>query len=183
MANGGNSGRELDRLQDQVDATRTELAEMAAAIGGLTELVTDLVRRSAPTTDHQGDRWQARLGSLETRLEMLETAIRGEVERIRAAVGSVDASADDFRATVGQTHTLVELAEQLGGRLSSLQSLERQVRGAAQDVASTVETRLAEDARDRESREQAVLDRVAAIFERIDELKDPRQQAELADAV
>src|SRR3954464_10151052 len=135
MATGGNSG-DLDRLEGKVEATRTELASIAGAVNGLTELVTDLVRRS--TTDHQGDRWQARLGSLETRLEMLETAIRGEVERIRAAVGSVDASADDFRATVGQTHTLVDLAEQLGARLGSLQSLERQVRGAAQDVASTV---------------------------------------------
>src|SRR3954469_24040479 len=138
MATGGTTGGDLDRLQDQVDATRTELGEVAGAVSGLTELVTDLIRRSATSTDHQGDRWQARLGSLETRLEMLETAIRVEVERIRGAAGSVDALADDFKTAVGGTHDLVDLAAGLNERLASLETLERGVRGAAQDVATPV---------------------------------------------
>src|SRR5438045_1265711 len=66
---------------------------------------------------------------------------------------------------------------------NSGRALERQVRGAAQDVASAVETRLDADARDREQHEQAVFDRVTGIFGRIDELQDPTRQAELADAV
>ena len=125
MANGGTTGDDLERLQVQVDATRTELGEVAGAVSGLTELVTDLIRRSASNTDHQGDRWQARLGSLETRLEMLETAIRVEVERIRGAAGAVDALADDFKSTVGGTHNLVDLAANISDRLASLETLER----------------------------------------------------------
>src|SRR6478672_2517972 len=97
MSTGGNTG-DLDRLQDQVDATRNELAEVSGAISGLTGLVTDLIRRASG--DRTDERWQARLGSLETRLEMLETAIKGEVERMRATAGAVDALADDFRTTV-----------------------------------------------------------------------------------
>src|SRR3954469_24950525 len=127
MATGGTTGGDLDRLQDQVDATRTELGEVAGAVSGLTELVTDLVRRSATGTDYQSDRWQARLGSLETRLEMLETAIRAEVERIRGTVGAVDALADDFKTTVGNTHSLVALAADISERISTLDSLERGV--------------------------------------------------------
>ena len=36
MANGGTTGDDLDRLQVQVDATRTELGEVAGAVNGLT---------------------------------------------------------------------------------------------------------------------------------------------------
>ena len=131
MANGGTTGDDLERLQVQVDATRTELGEVAGAVGGLTELVTDLIRRSSSTTDHAGDRWQARLASLETRLEMLETAIRVEVERIRGAAGNFDALADDFKSTVGGTHDLVELATVINARLAALESIEEGVRTAA----------------------------------------------------
>src|SRR5689334_22362386 len=98
MASSDNS-RDIDRLETQVDATRSELASVAGAVSGLTELVTDLVRRSG--TDFQDERWHARLAGLETRLQMLETAIRTEVERMRAVAGAVDALADDFRGTVG----------------------------------------------------------------------------------
>ena len=158
MPNGGESGRQLDRLQDQVDATRADLTDMAGAVNGLRELVTELVRRSG--ADHQAERWQARLGSLETRLEMLETAIRSEVERVRAAAGAVDALADDFRSTVGDTQSLVGLASEIGNRLDVLEGLERQVRGAAQDVAGSVSSRLDRDAADRDERDRALADRI-----------------------
>src|SRR4051812_24347127 len=177
MAIGGNSG-DLDRLQDQVDATRTELAEVAGAINGLTELVTDLIRRSS--SDRQDDRWHARLGSLETRLEMLETGIRGEVERMRATAGAVDALADDFRSTVGDTHTLIELAASLGDRVGMLASLERQVRGAAQDMAKAVEARLDQQAATAQRREGLLGDRIeGAIDERVGQLRSATdEQAE-----
>ncbi|MEY2458635.1 MAG: hypothetical protein QOG30_465, partial [Acidimicrobiaceae bacterium] len=172
MANGGTTGDDLERLQVQVDATRTELGEVAGAVSGLTELVTDLIRRSATTTDHQGDRWQARLGSLETRLEMLETAIRVEVERIRGAAGTVDALADDFKSTVGGTHNLVDLASEISTRLASLEALERGVRAAAQDVASSVSERLDRDLSERHQRDETLTDRVGGVLQRIDQLAD-----------
>ena len=178
MANGGTTGGDLDRLQDQVDATRTELGEVAGAVSGLTELVTDLVRRSASGTDYQSDRWQARLGSLETRLEMLETAIRVEVERIRGTVGAVDALADDFKATVGSTHNLVDLAADISDRISTLDSLERGVRGAAQEIATTVDNRFDQEAALRERRDSTLAERVSGVLERVDELAEAaREQA------
>ncbi|MEY2402483.1 MAG: hypothetical protein QOD38_34, partial [Acidimicrobiaceae bacterium] len=168
MANGGTAEDDLERLRVQVDTTRTELGEVAGAINGLTELVTDLIRRSG--SDHQGDQWQARLGGLETRLGMLETSIRIEVERIRATAGAVDALADDFKATVGGTHNLVDLASTITDRLGSLESLERGVRGAAQDIATTVEERLDRDASSRQQRDDSLTDRVGGVLERIDQL-------------
>ena len=176
MANGGTTGDDLERLRVQVDATRTELGEVAGAVSGLTELVTDLIRRS--TTDHQGDRWQARLGSLETRLEMLETSIRVEVERIRATVGAVDALADDFKTTVGGTHNLVDLAANISDRIGTLESLERGVRGAAQDIATSVEDRLDREASDRQHRDDSLAERVGGVLERVDQLAaSAREQA------
>jgi len=159
MPNGGDSGRQLDRLQDQVDATRTELGEVAEAVNGLRELVSELTRKS--WSEHQADRWQAKLGSLETRLGMLETTIRSEVERMRAAAGAVDALADEFRSTVGDTQSLVGLASEIGDRLELLEGLERRVRGAAQDVATSVSDRLEQEASDREQRERELADRIA----------------------
>jgi len=174
MPNGGDSGRQLDRLQDQVDATRTELGEVAEAVYGLRELVTELTRRS--WSEHQSDRWQAKLGSLETRLGMLETTIRSEVERMRAAAGAVDALADEFRSTVGDTQSLVGLASEIGDRLELLEGLERRVRGAAQDVATSVSDRLEQEASDREQRERELADRIAETIagsrEAVNELAD-----------
>ena len=182
MANGGTTGDDLERLERQVAATRADLAGVAGAVTGLTDLVTDLVRRSG--SDHQSDRWQARLGSLETRLEMLETSIKGEVERMRAATGAVDALAEDFRSTVGGTRSLVDLAGDVGERLLELQALSRQVRGAAQDVASSVEARLDQDATDRERREGAIVarvdealaERVGAVVTKLDALADTARE-------
>ncbi|HEX4821164.1 MAG TPA: hypothetical protein VFV00_13260 [Acidimicrobiales bacterium] len=174
MPNGGDSGRQLDRLQDQVDATRTELGEVAEAVNGLRELVGELTRKS--WSEHQADRWQAKLGSLETRLGMMETTIRSEVERMRAAAGAVDALADEFRSTVGDTQNLVGLASDIGDRLDLLAGLERSVRGAAQDVATSVSDRLDRDASNREQRERELADRIA------DTIAGSRQAvAELAD--
>jgi uncharacterized coiled-coil DUF342 family protein len=164
MPNGGDSGRQLDRLQDQVDATRTELGEVAEAVNGLRELVTELTRRS--WSEHQSDRWQAKLGSLETRLGMMETTIRSEVERMRAAAGAVDALADEFRSTVGDTQSLVGLASELGDRLEFLEGLERRVRGATQDVATTMSDQLEQAASDRAQRDRDLADRVAETLAR-----------------
>src|SRR3954471_3249311 len=169
MGTGDNSG-DLDRLEAKVEATRSELASIAGAVNGLTELVTDLVRRSS--SDHQGERWQARWGSLETRLEMLETAIRSEVERMRATTGAVDALADDFRSTVGGTRTLVELAGNIGDQLGALQALERQVRGASQEIASVVEARLDQDASERWARDDALTEQLrSTVAERVDHIE------------
>jgi chromosome segregation ATPase len=187
MATGGSTDDDLERLRVQVDATRTELGEVAGAVGGLTELVTDLIRRSSNTSTD--DRWQARLGSLETRLEMLETAIRGEVERIRATAGAVDALADDFKVTVGGTHNLVDLAATISDRLGALESLERGVRGAAQDVAGMVESRLDRDASERDAQQASIAERVQEVVTIVEarlerDLADRReQQASITDRV
>ena len=164
MANGGTTGDDLERLRVQVDATRTELGEVAGAVSGLSDLVTDLIRRSAGSADHAAEKWQARLGSLETRLEMLETSIRVEVERIRATAGAVDALADDFKTTVGGTHNLVDLAANIGDRIATLETLERSVRGAAQDIATSVEARLDRDSSDRLQHEDSIAERVSTVI-------------------
>src|SRR5437763_4057872 len=190
MPNGGESGRQLDRLQDQVDATRTELGEVAEALNGLRELVTELVRRSG--SEHREDRWQAKLGSLETRLGMMETTMRSEVERMRAAAGAVDALADEFKSTVGDTHSLVSLAADIGNRLDVLQALENEGGGAAQEITSSVSDRLERDANDREQRDRALADRIAetiaesrgAVADLADRLEHAEQtQSSVAEAI
>ncbi|MEY2437893.1 MAG: hypothetical protein QOF97_2729, partial [Acidimicrobiaceae bacterium] len=64
--------------------------------------------------DHQAERWQARLASLETRLEMLETAIRGEADRVRMSAEAVDAVAEDFRGLLGGSRNLIDLMNDFG---------------------------------------------------------------------
>src|SRR5581483_2364137 len=102
-----------------------------------------------------------RLGSLETRLEMIETAIRTEVERMRGTAGAVDALAEDFRATVGDTRSLVSLTNDIGERLAVLHTLEREARDAATEVAAAIEQRLDRDAAGREERDRSLVDRLA----------------------
>src|SRR5204862_452112 len=64
--------------------------------------------------------------------------------------------------TVGDTQNLVGLATDLGSRLDVLQNLERQVRGAAQDIAASVSERLDHEASGRDDRDRALVDRLAS---------------------
>src|SRR3954454_2004121 len=128
MSTAGDRDR-LEHLELQIEQTRSDVAGIAGTLNGLTDLVLELGRRTpTPSDSHQAERWQARLGSLDTRLEMLETNIRSEVDRLRASAGTVDALADDFRSTVGGTRNLVELASDISERVGVLHSLESGVR-------------------------------------------------------
>src|SRR5207237_1207981 len=57
---------------------------------------------------------------------------------------------------------LVGLASEIGNGLDLLGGLERQVRGGAQEIATSVSERLDEDATDRDQRERALTERIAA---------------------
>jgi len=170
MATAGDGGN-LDWLERQVEATRSELAEVSGTLGVLAELVHDLARKRPgdAVPDHQAERWQARLGSLETRFEMLETAIRSEVDRLRATAGAVDALADDFRTTVGGTKNLVDLAGDINDRVAVLHQLEREVRGATQEIADTVAARIAAEAEARQEDRNRTREHLNVIERAVDE--------------
>ncbi|HUS62305.1 MAG TPA: hypothetical protein VMY34_08915, partial [Acidimicrobiales bacterium] len=70
------------------------------------------------------ERWDARLGRLEIRLEMLETGIRTEVERIKLVAENIEGISSEFQGTVGGTRNLLDLVNDIGDRLSMLHRIE-----------------------------------------------------------
>ena len=131
----------LERIDRDLRRVRDEINDLSDAVARVGEVVDELGRRVTPRESEalQGERWQARLGGIETRLSMLEANIRSEVERVRAAAGVVDMVADEFRNTLGATRSLDDLARQISQQVDALASL----MGAGTDRRPLVE--LAED--------------------------------------
>jgi chromosome segregation ATPase len=92
------------------------------------------------------ERWDARLGRLEIRLEMLETGIRTEVERIKLVAENIEGISSEFQGTVGGTRSLLDLVNDIGDRLSMLHRIEATVSASSSAVAEQVRGHLEETA-------------------------------------
>ncbi|MBA2279917.1 MAG: hypothetical protein H0W25_01585, partial [Acidimicrobiia bacterium] len=83
----GAVGPALDRLRSVTEELKAHLAAQRA--DGLT-----------------GERWLARMASLETRLSMVEGTLRAEAERVHVAVSTVDALTDRLRDSLAGAETV-----------------------------------------------------------------------------
>ncbi|MEO7555285.1 MAG: hypothetical protein ABIV94_01605, partial [Acidimicrobiales bacterium] len=72
---------------------------------------------------------------METRLQMLETALHGEVERVQLAADQVDSVVTDMRSAIGDAHDMADVVNGLGDRLTALSSIERSVSDAVEALA------------------------------------------------
>src|SRR5689334_20277316 len=121
--------------------------------------------------DHQAERWQARLASLETRLEMLETSIKGEADRMRLSAESVGGLADELRGLLGGGRNLVDLLNDFGDRVSVLASLEKRVADASREVSDEVSSKLDDEASQRRDRDAALEAGFARLVEQVGNLQ------------
>jgi hypothetical protein len=98
---GGALGAHLDRLREVTE-------ELHAVLAG---------QRSDGTT---GEKWLARISSLETRLSMVESTVRAEAERVQAAARNVDALAGTLRGALEGAESVAAAGRGLEGRLDRI---------------------------------------------------------------
>src|SRR5436190_23157405 len=94
---GGPLSDQLDRLRLVTDELQTALAAQRA-------------------DGAAGEKWIARLTSLETRLSMVESTVRSESERVAAAARSVDALAGTLRGALEGAENVAATGRDLEGR-------------------------------------------------------------------
>src|SRR5687768_5488835 len=103
----------LERLDRQVDAMRDDIVTLVETVGRVGTGLDELGRRLVPSKADEAasERWLARLSGLETRLAMLESSVKSEVDRLRAACGVVDMVSDEFRSTIGSAQAMIDGAQ------------------------------------------------------------------------
>ena len=95
-------------LAEQVDRLRLVVEELQAG------------QAAQRADDAGGDRWQARLSSLETRLSMVESTFRSEAERVEGAVRSVEALSTSLRDLVQGAEAVSTIGHDLEKRIEQL---------------------------------------------------------------
>ncbi len=115
----------LERVDRELRRMRDDLGDLGDTLTRIGTGLDDLTRRIVPSRaeELEKDKWQARLGGLETRLSMLESTIRSEADRVHTAASVVDSVADELRATLGTSRSMEELAGDIRNGVDLLSEL------------------------------------------------------------